>query len=124
MVSLQVRSKPASARAAQARVNRCDPNLDETAEQYSQLATAYEKAAADPMVSSQQQATFARSAHWFRIHARLAEKNEQRAAHLSGSSAPGSANPVRVPRNVQERLARYSGIVSAMLSRQRDSRRL
>jgi hypothetical protein len=48
-----------------------------TAEQHSQLATAYEKAAADRMVPAQQQVAFARKAHWFRILARLAEKNEQ-----------------------------------------------
>ena len=48
-----------------------------TAEQHSQLAAVYEKAAADRMVSAEQRAVFSRKGHWFRIQARIAEKNEQ-----------------------------------------------
>jgi hypothetical protein len=48
-----------------------------TAEQHSQLAKTYERAAADRMISPQEQAVFTRKAQWFRILARLAEKNEQ-----------------------------------------------
>jgi hypothetical protein len=47
-----------------------------TAEQHAQLATAYEKAAADGLAPPQQRAAFARKANWFRILARLAEKND------------------------------------------------
>jgi hypothetical protein len=46
-----------------------------TAEQHAQLATAYEKAAADGLAPPRQRAAFARKANWFRILARLAEKN-------------------------------------------------
>jgi prephenate dehydrogenase len=51
-----------------------------TAEQHAQLAAAYEQAAADYLIPVEQQAAFARKANWFRVLARLAEKNEQ-AAH-------------------------------------------
>jgi len=51
-----------------------------TAEQHSQLATAYEKAAVDRMVPPLQKEVFERKAHWFRTLARLAEKNESGAA--------------------------------------------
>lgn len=50
-----------------------------TAEQHSQLAIAYEKAAADRMVSVEQREAFSRKAHWFRIQARITEKNERTA---------------------------------------------
>ena len=48
-----------------------------TAEQHAQLATAYEKAATDGLAPPQQRAAFARKANWFRILARLAEKNDR-----------------------------------------------
>jgi hypothetical protein len=54
-----------------------------TAEQHAQLATTYEKAAADGLAAPQQQAALLRKANWFRMLARLAEKNEQRARLLS-----------------------------------------
>jgi len=45
-----------------------------TPEQHSQIATAYEKAAADEMVPPPQREAFARKADWFRLLARVAAK--------------------------------------------------
>jgi len=45
-----------------------------TPEQHSQIATAYESAAADEMVPPPHRAAFARKADWFRLLARVAEK--------------------------------------------------
>ena len=45
-----------------------------TAEQHSQIATVYEKAAADRMVPAPQRAAFARKAEWFRLLARIEAK--------------------------------------------------
>ena len=50
------------------------------AEQHSQIATAYEKAAADPTIPAPQRAAFAWKSEWFRLLARIAAKNEARAA--------------------------------------------
>ena len=54
-----------------------------TAQQHAQLATAYEKAAADCLLAPEQQAVFLRKANCSRILARLAEKNEQRERPIS-----------------------------------------
>jgi hypothetical protein len=54
-----------------------------TAQQHAQLATAYEKAAADSLLAPEQQAVFLRKANCFRVLARLAEKNEQRARPIT-----------------------------------------
>ena len=51
-----------------------------TAEQHSQIATVYDKAAADEMVPPPQRAAFARKAEWFRMLARIEAKKEARAA--------------------------------------------
>lgn len=59
------------------------PEMALTAEQHSQLATAYEKAAADWLVPPEQQAAFVRKANWFRMLARLAEKNERAARQVT-----------------------------------------
>jgi hypothetical protein len=53
-----------------------------TAEQHAQLATAYEKAAADCLASPEQQSVLVRQANCSRILARLAEKNELAARQL------------------------------------------
>jgi hypothetical protein len=45
-----------------------------TPEQHSQIATAYEKAAADEMMPRQQREAFARKASWFRMLALIATK--------------------------------------------------
>lgn len=45
-----------------------------TPEQHSQIATAYEKAAADEMVPPPHREAFARKASWFRLLARVAAK--------------------------------------------------
>ena len=47
-----------------------------TAEQHAQLASTYDKAAGDGLISPEQQAAFARKANWYRVLARLSEKNE------------------------------------------------
>jgi len=54
-----------------------------TAEQHSQIATAYEKAAADEMVPPPQRAAFARKADWFRMLARIGAKKEAAAPTAS-----------------------------------------
>ena len=54
-----------------------------TAEQHAQLASAYEKAAGDCLISPEQQTAFARKANWFRILARPADKNEQAARQVT-----------------------------------------
>jgi hypothetical protein len=43
------------------------------AEQYSQIAAAYDKAAADGSLPPQTRAAFARKADWFRVLARVGE---------------------------------------------------
>jgi hypothetical protein len=50
------------------------------AEQQSQVATVYEKAAADMRIPAPQRAAFARKAEWFRLLARLRAKKEAKAA--------------------------------------------
>lgn len=59
-----------------------------TAEQHSQIATVYEKAAADRMVPPQQRAAFARKANWFRMLAGIAAKKEEAAASFYRSFVP------------------------------------
>jgi hypothetical protein len=49
-------------------------------EQHSQIATAYEKAAGDPMMPAPQKAAFARKAEWFRFLAQVGAKKEAKAA--------------------------------------------
>lgn len=67
-----------------------------TAEQHSQIATVYEKAAADRMVPPQQRAAFARKAEWFRMLARIAEKNEAAASkkERSHEARPEAVRPL------------------------------
>jgi len=48
-----------------------------TAEQHAQLASAYDKAAEDCLIPPEQQTAFARKANWYRVLARLSEKNER-----------------------------------------------
>jgi hypothetical protein len=48
-----------------------------TAEQHAQLASACDKAAGDCLIPLEQQTAFARKANWYRILARLAEKNKR-----------------------------------------------
>lgn len=49
-----------------------------TAEQHSEIATAYEQYAADRFVPPEHRAEFARKANWFRLAARLAAKHQSR----------------------------------------------
>ena len=58
-----------------------------TAEQHSQIATAYEKAAADRMVPPPQREAFARKASWFRMLARIGAKKA--VAVSKKKTAPG-----------------------------------
>lgn len=51
-----------------------------TPEQHLQIATAYEKAAADHMVPPPQRAAFERKASWFRMLAQIRAKQESAAA--------------------------------------------
>ena len=51
-----------------------------TAQQHSQIATAYEKAAADPMMPAPQRTAFARKAQWFRLLAQVGARKEEKAA--------------------------------------------
>jgi hypothetical protein len=67
-----------------------------TAEQHSQIATVYEKAATDRMVPPQQRAAFARKAEWFRMLARIAAKNEAAASkkERSHEARPEAVRPL------------------------------
>jgi hypothetical protein len=51
-----------------------------TSEQHAPLASANDKAAADCLIPPEQQTAFARKANWYRVLARLSEKNERRQA--------------------------------------------
>ena len=74
------------------------------AEQHTQLATAYEKAATDWLVLLRQQAVFARKAHWFRLIARLAEKNA-RVANMKTPLQRGT--PDGTPAHAAEQRSRF-----------------
>jgi hypothetical protein len=63
-----------------------------TAEQYSDLATTCDGAAADILVPSQQRASFAKKADYFRLLARLAAKQEA-AVQAAKLGAKIEANP-------------------------------
>jgi hypothetical protein len=70
------------------------------AEQHSQIAAAYEKAAADGSLPAQTRAAFARKADWFRLLARVGEKQERaaliaREAKRKAQEAP--PNPFLAP---------------------------
>jgi hypothetical protein len=57
-----------------------------TAEQHSQIAVSYERAAADRMVPLPQREAFARKASWFRMLARI-EAKKQAAASKEGPAS-------------------------------------
>jgi hypothetical protein len=59
-----------------------------TADQHTQIAKTYEKAAADHMVPPQQREAFARKANWFHMLARIAAKKE--AAAVNNGMARGA----------------------------------
>jgi hypothetical protein len=61
------------------------------AEQHSQIAAAYEKAAAD--VPAKTRAAFARKADWFRLLARVGEKRERLAVIASEAKRKARAPP-------------------------------
>ena len=51
-----------------------------TAEQYSRIATVYDKVAADQEVPAPQRAAFAHKAEWFRMLAQIGAKKESAAS--------------------------------------------
>ena len=65
------------------------PTMTFTADQYSQIAQGYEKAAADPLVTSEKRAELARKAQWFDFLA----GRERKARRLS-SSPQGNTDPI------------------------------
>jgi len=62
------------------------------AEQYSQIAATYEKAAADGSLPPQTRAAFARKADWFRVLARVGGKRE-RAALIASEAKRKAQEP-------------------------------
>jgi hypothetical protein len=67
-----------------------------TAEQHSEIATAYEKAATDCFVPAEQRAAFAKKAEFFRLLAKLAAKrNASVQRGNSGDSNKGADLPQR-----------------------------
>jgi hypothetical protein len=65
-----------------------------TADQHSQIAKVYEKAAADHMAPPQQREAFARKAHWFHMLARIAAKKEAATGNMDRKpSMPGASKP-------------------------------
>jgi len=101
-----------------------------TAEQHLQIATVYEKAAADRMgVPPQQRAAFARKAKWFRTLARIRAKKEAAAAaskeerrredrpaaasEEQGPSGAGRTVPTARFQTVAERLKRARAVAGA-----------
>jgi hypothetical protein len=65
------------------------------AEQHSQIATTYEKAAADPMIPGPQRAAFGRKSERFRLLARIVAKKETRAAsNKEGPKIPDDLRPL------------------------------
>lgn len=89
-----------------------------TAEQHLQIATVYEKAAADVRVPPQHRAAFARKANWFRMLARIRAKKEATAAAAKEErlqeARPDAASeeqgpstvPKAKPQTIAERLQR------------------
>ena len=65
-----------------------------TAEQYSELATAYERAAADSFVPAKQSAGFAKKAEFYRLLAKLAAKKNA-AVHIDNSGSNDGASCLR-----------------------------
>jgi uncharacterized protein YraI len=61
-----------------------------TADQYTQIAQGYDKAAADPLVAPEQKGEFARKAEWFHFLAR-----RERETSRSGGAAEGNFGPGR-----------------------------
>jgi hypothetical protein len=62
-----------------------------TADQYSELATAYERAAADPFVPATGSASFAKKAEFYRLVAKLAAKKNASVQVRSSISNDGAS---------------------------------
>ena len=68
-----------------------------TAEQNLQIASVYDKAAADKMgIPPQQRVAFARKAKWFRMLARIRAKKEAATAAASQAKLPDESSPEAV----------------------------
>jgi hypothetical protein len=84
------------------------------AEQHSQIAAAYESAAADKSLPAQARAAFARKADWFRLLARVGEKREQAAliASKTKQAEEPPPNPFWLPTRPRrwKLWARYTGL--------------
>lgn len=84
------------------------------AEQHSQIADAYESAAADKSLPAQARAAFARKADWFRLLARVGEKREQAAviASKAKQAEEPPPNPCLLPTQPRrwKLWARYTGL--------------
>jgi hypothetical protein len=63
------------------------------AEQHSQIAAVYEKAAADKSLPAHIRAAFARKADWFRLLARVGEKRERAALIRSEAKRKAPESP-------------------------------
>jgi hypothetical protein len=73
-------------------------------EQHSQIATAYEKAAADPMMPAPQRKAFARKAEWFRLLAQIGARKEAKAVSKEERSQP-SENLRALDENINKKRA-------------------
>ena len=73
-------------------------------EQHSQIATAYEKAAADPMMPAPQRTAFARKAEWFRLLAQIGARKEAKAVSKEERSQP-SENLRALDENINKKRA-------------------
>jgi len=69
------------------------------AEQHSQIAAAYENAAADGSLPAQTRAAFARKADWFRLLARVGEKRERAALIASEAASEAKRKALEPPPN-------------------------
>ena len=73
-------------------------------EQHSQIATAYEKAAADPMMPAPQRKAFARKAEWFRLLAQIGARKEAKPVSKEERSQP-SDNLRALDENIDKKRA-------------------
>ena len=73
-------------------------------EQHSQIATAYKKAAADPMMPAPQRKAFARKAEWFRLLAQIGARKEAKAVSKEERSQP-SENLRALDENINKKRA-------------------
>ena len=73
-----------------------------TADQYSQIAQGYEKAAADPLVASEKRADLAKKGEWFQFLAQC-EREKHRLSRGSGEGKTTQTG-LRLSQNPEDRL--------------------